>query len=322
MKLKPRTTTLNPRALLYRRYINLQDSNSLDAIYCTADGRRWLFDKEHIKFNLITEWPENPNLIYTYERSSPFNPIPLKFENHYFHYRFSLIYDNLDGVGEWIESNIGYTDVYSTYNTTITSSSMITGLVVSPEHTELGDVVTIINYYPKKIFLNGFYITDKNHYYFFGNFELEPNESVTRKAIEVRDVEHPICGYYFNLQADISEGNIMGAMRFITQKPDENYLAARFANIGKYQTNKYYYVGSFDYVLKGSVSGSTTQYIKGNIIPITSMNIQYFNDYINIQPDDLVVIKNRLYSVENPEADHKYQPRDYTVYSVTLNSIL
>ena len=82
-------------------------------------------------------------------------------------------------------------------------------------------------------------------------------------------------------------------------------MSAKFNNIGKYQTNKYYYVGSFDYMVKGSIEGTTSQYIKGNIIPLTSMNIKHFNDEINLNVDDLVVIGKKLFSVENPETTMK-----------------
>lgn len=99
-------------------------------------------------------------------------------------------------------------------------------------------------------------------------------------------------------------------------------LSAGFNNIGKYQTNKYYFVGSFDYIIKGSVSGTTTQYIKGNIIPLTSLNIKFFSDDIELTQDDLVVIDGRLYSVENPETAIKQQPKPFKIHFATLNSVL
>lgn len=92
--------------------------------------------------------------------------------------------------------------------------------------------------------------------------------------------------------------------------------------IGKYQTNKYYYICDFDYVVKGAIEDGKVQNIKGNILPIVSLNIKFFNDNIQLQPDDLVVIDNRLFSVENPVTDHKHMPRDYKVHFATLNSIL
>lgn len=97
---------------------------------------------------------------------------------------------------------------------------------------------------------------------------------------------------------------------------------AGFNNIAKYQTNKYYYVGSFDYMIKGSIEGTETQYIKGNIIPLKAMNIKYYNDDINLSVGDLVVCEGRLFSVENPETDYKYQPKPYAIHYATLNSIL
>lgn len=99
-------------------------------------------------------------------------------------------------------------------------------------------------------------------------------------------------------------------------------LSATFNNIGKYQTNKYYFAGSFDYMIKGSIEGTTSQFIKGNIIPLTSLNIKYFNDFVNLSVDDLVVIDNKVYAVENPETIQKMEPKPFKIYFATLNAIL
>lgn len=101
-----------------------------------------------------------------------------------------------------------------------------------------------------------------------------------------------------------------------------NVISAKSNNIGKYQINKYYFVGTIDCMQKGSLEETTTQYLKGNIMPLVSGNIKFFNDYIKVSPDDLIVWHGRLYSVERVEQDHKHQPKDYTVYFATLNSIL
>lgn len=103
---------------------------------------------------------------------------------------------------------------------------------------------------------------------------------------------------------------------------DITLLSATFNNISKYQTNKYYFCGAFDFMIKGSIEGTNTEYIKGNIIPLTSLNIKHFDDSINLTTDDLVVVDKHLYSVENPEKDIKYQPKPYNIYFATLNSIL
>ena len=99
-------------------------------------------------------------------------------------------------------------------------------------------------------------------------------------------------------------------------------LNATFNNVAKYQTNKYYYVNSFDFMIKGSIEGTTAQYIKGNIIPLTALNIKFFDDDIDLAPDDLVVIENKLFSVENPETVIKQQPKPFKIYFATLNNIL
>ena len=200
MKLKPRTTTQNTRALVYRRFIGLEKSLSLSIIYNTiSDGKVWTFDNLTLNFSPITlaEIPQGSKITQVSDFSSV-----LQYQDKYFRY---------NGL-EW--QNIS----------------------------ELGQDITL--------------------------------------------------------------------------------LSATFNNIAKYQTNKYYYVGSFDYVIKGSIEGTTSQYIKGNIIPLTSLNIKHFDDSINLSADDLVVIDKALYSVENPETDIKQQPRKYNVYFATLNSVL
>ena len=99
-------------------------------------------------------------------------------------------------------------------------------------------------------------------------------------------------------------------------------LNASFNNIAKYHTNKYYYVDSFAFVIKGSIEGTTAQYIKGNIIPLTSLNIKFYEDDIALSTDDLVVIDGHLYSVENPETSIKQQPKPFKIHFATLNNIL
>lgn len=200
MKLKPRTTTQNPKALLYRRFIGLEKSLTLSIIYNTiSDGKFWTFDNLELKFSQLeqNDIPQGSKIT----QISDFSSI-LQYQDKYFRY---------NGL-EW--QNI----------------------------TEIGQNVTL--------------------------------------------------------------------------------LSASFNNIAKYQTNKYYYVGCFDYVIKGAIEGTTTQYLKGNIIPLTSLNIKHFDDSINLTTDDLVVIDKTLYSVENPETDIKQQPKRYQVHFATLNSIL
>ena len=198
MRMKFKSTTLTKRALLYRRFIAIEKSASLNSVYKTYDNKLWVFDSENLAF-----FPLDASII-------PSSTI-----------------------------NINSSSIYLQYLTT-----------------------------------------------------------------------------YFNYNS--TDGWVKNS----TLPDNVSLLSAKFGNIAQYQLNRYYYAGSFDYMLKGSISGTTTQFIKGNIIPLSSMNIKYFNDSIDIKVDDLVVINGRLYSVENPEEDQKRQPKAYKVYFATLNSIL
>lgn len=201
MKLKPKSTVHNPKALLYKRFIGLEKSIGLQTIYkTTSDNRFWTFDHLTLTFSNIDSSivPQGATLVLVANATTI-----LQYQGTYFRYTGTewQTLTNLQGIG-----------------------------------------ITLLN--------------------------------------------------------------------------------ASFNNIAKYQTNKYYYVGSFDYMIKGSIEGTTAQYIKGNIIPLTAFNIKYFDDSINLSPDDLVVIEKRLFSVESPETVIKQQPRPYKVYFATLNNIL
>lgn len=200
MILKPRSTVLNPRMLIYRRFTGLESSFNLKTIYKTmADNKFWLFDGETKQFSEINSEniPQNATIVSVTSQTSVF-------------------------------------EYYSTY-------------------------------------------------------------------------------YYYN----------NGQWTSTTTLPQGiTPLSATFNNIGKYQMNKYYYVGSMDYMIRGSIEGTTTQPIKGNIIPLTSMNIKFFNDSIKLSKSDLVVIDKHLYSVENVETVQKRMPRIFNIYFATLNNIL
>lgn len=201
MKLKPKSTTKNPRALLYKRFIGLEKSINSQTIYKTvSDNLFWAFD------NLTLEFTQVPSSFVSQETTV-------------------VLVSNSTTI-------LKYQDKYFRYVTT--GWEQITDL---------------------------------------------PSSGIT-------------------------------------------LLSATFNNIAKYQTNKYYYVGSFDFTIKGSIEGTTAQYIKGNIIPLTALNIKHFDDSIDLTPDDLVVIENKLFSVENPETTIKQQPKPFNIYFATLNNIL
>lgn len=195
MKLKPKNTTLKRRALLYRRYTDLQKSATLVRVYETEDSKLWLFDVDEMDFTLLDN---------------------------------DIVVDKA-------------------------------AIQIVTAATTLGYLGTIFKY--------------------FG-------------------------GEWTKIDATTST------------------LTARFGNIAKYQLNKYYYVTSFSYMASGSISGDTIQPIKGNIMPLATKTIKFFDDNVGLQVDDLLVIDGRLYSVENISADMKHQPREYYIYFADLNSIV
>lgn len=200
MKMKFKTTQLNPRALLYRRFTSLMQSQSLNIVYQTAStGQYWTFDYINGQFTLL-------------------------------------------------------------------QGAVPTGATI----TQVNDYSTVLQY--------------KDAYYRFNGSEWQTTTAPTEEDITL--------------------------------------LSASFNNIAKYQTNKYYYVGSFDWNLRGSVTGATAQYIKGAVTPFETLTIKYYTDDLRITTDDLVVISGKLFSVESTEMTEKHQPKRYNIYFATLNSIL
>ena len=208
MRLKPKSTTKNPRALLYKRFIGLEKSVTLNIVYNTTDGLFWTFDNQTLEFTQVESSALGQGTTITrvnqFPESNNIQPTILNYQGTYFRYNIDLGWEKTTNV-----SDLG---------------------------------LTLLN--------------------------------------------------------------------------------ASFNNVARYQTNKYYFVGSFDYVIKGSIEGTTAQYIKGNIIPLTSLNIKHYEDSIKLSPDDLVVVDGHLYSVENPETVIKQQPKPFKIYFATLNNIL
>lgn len=314
MKLKPKNTTLNQRALVYRRYTQLADSETYNTVYKTTNNKYWLFSTIEMGFIEINaqDVPANAtiinitaNQVYKYKtqcflysrgRWETFISTPqreFKVNEKLVDYYAALtdywtrkpIYIGVKGgTGHISLTNnsteqmtiiLNVQDVESGTISTIWSSNINPGVTVSP----IG-----YNMSADKILLN---------------MEIYCEESVEAKIVmEIFDYE---------------------LFDFSQVLPT---IFPQIASIAKYQKNAYYYAGSFSFMLRGSVSGSTSQYIKGNIVPLTSMNIKYFDDSLDLQVDDLVVVDGKLYSVENPETDFKFQPKGYKIHFVTLNNIL
>lgn len=92
--------------------------------------------------------------------------------------------------------------------------------------------------------------------------------------------------------------------------------------IGVYDTNNYVRYMEFDYMITSKIDISEVQYLKGLMSEEITFDIQYTSDKLGVlHNDDLVIIENRLYQVENPQKLIRRLPRPYYTYVATLKSI-
>lgn len=306
MKLKPKNTTLNQRALVYRRYNQIVDSNSLNTLYKTFDNKLWVFDGISKLFKEVSDAEITPITNVIVVSSSVF----YKYQNFYFKY---ITYN---GATFWQETEVDKEQDYVGVKLYANDD---------PFYADLGDYISD-EIEIKEMLLNGFTMVFKNKslqpIYFsvlYAGAEETSELIQPDETFEISTLQDAL------IESVKVSGDTQTDVDFSYSFEASNGLSTQFpqlSNIAKYQKNAYYYAGSFSFMLRGSVSGSTSQYIKGNIVPLTSMNIKYFDDSMSLQVDDLVVVDGKLYSVENPETDFKFQPKGYKIHFVTLNSIL
>lgn len=92
--------------------------------------------------------------------------------------------------------------------------------------------------------------------------------------------------------------------------------------IGTFDTNNYVKFKEFDYIITSKIDIAEVQYMKGLMSEEITFDIQYTNDDLGVlHNDDLVIIENRLYQVENPQKLIRRLPRLYYTYVATLKSI-
>lgn len=100
MRMKPKSTVHNPRALLYKRYTDLETSFALKALYITSDNKAWIFDIETQGF-LPYEGDRSvfgTNVINVSTTDSAFDIITYK--NTYFYYAMNFALTR----GVWVQS--------------------------------------------------------------------------------------------------------------------------------------------------------------------------------------------------------------------------
>lgn len=328
MRLKPKKTVFNERALLYRRYIGLEQSSILDKIYRYEVGTNlyqyFQFNREEKRFIEI-----DPSIAVKGTVINADTFTIYKYQDKLYQYWYRQ------------DSTYRYWNIY-TKNT----------LLLNAELSQLNNQETIGFYTSKtvdsaptikvralgegSVRLNYVRVCADSNYSNTSNwYDMRPQDVIRNIVANEPFVELTLDNTYVpRVRSDMVQigrafvnGNYVDFNGTIEIEFPEsisliNNLQLEFGDIAKYQMNNYYYVGSFDYMVTGNIEQSNTQYLKGNIMPLTAMNIKYYNDDINLRQDDLVVVNHHLYSVESPSKTHLHLPKDYYVYYATLNSIL
>lgn len=314
MKLKPKNTASKLRALVYKRFTNYILSDNLNNIYHNSyTGTYWVFDSSILDFIQITDLPNTPNLI-TIDTSGIY-----KYGN------YGFIFSNVgtDAYG-WQQFVVEPKSEFVFKNVQLYSSSVpLYRSLLYPIYVGVKSgtgSVSITNNSSEQISFALSYTSGGTNSTVTTDVDPNTTNNVIINAATDTLIKNVVVLSTTKTNADFSitiNGYTLFAFTDVLTT-----LFPKIASIAKYQKNAYYYAGSFQFMIRGAVEGSTTQYIKGNIVPLTSMNIKYYDDSIDLQVDDLIVVDNKLYSVENQETDIKYQPRKYLVHFATLNSIL
>jgi len=328
MRLKPKKTVFNERALLYRRYIGLEQSSLLDKTYRYQVGTNtyqyFQFNREEKRFIEI-----DPSIAVKANTIDANQNTIFKYQDKLYQYWYK------------INTDFRYWNIYTKNNLVVNidinaSNSISTIGFYTNKPLDSAPTIKIRAKGEGRFLLHHLRICGDSNYsntstwYGLSSADTgkviianEPDTELTLETTVALNASSDTMQLY---RASISGTQVDFKGTIEIEFPEGVYLInnlqLEFGDIGKYQVNNYYYVGSFDYIVTGNIEQSNTQYLKGNIMPLTSLNIKHYNDSIDIRQDDLVVVNHHLYSVESPSKTHLHFPKDYYVYYATLNSIL
>ena len=325
MRLKPKKTVFNDRALLYRRYIGLEQSSLLDKIYRyeidTNTYQYFQFNREEKRFIEI-----DPSIAVGAETISATPQTIFKYQDKLYQYWYSAT------------NTLKYWNIY-TKNTLVVNmdlQSISTIGFYTSKPIESAPTIKIRAKGTGRFSLHHLRICGDSNYsntstwYGLSSADTgkviianDPDVELTLETVVALNASSDTMQLYrTSVGGSLVDFKGTIEIEFPSDITLINNIQLEFGDIGKYQTNNYYYVGSFDYIVTGNIEQSNTQYLKGNIMPLTALNIKHYNDDIDIRQDDLVVVDHHLYSVESPSKTHLHFPKDYYVYYATLNSIL
>lgn len=84
------------------------------------------------------------------------------------------------------------------------------------------------------------------------------------------------------------------------------------------ELNKYFYHSTFNYMPLDDTSENTTQYVKGAIMKEETRSIKWETDNVPLEPNDIVVIDNKAYLVEDILVNQKVGMNVRKSYTATL----
>lgn len=312
MFMKPKSSVKNPRALIYKRYnvvkIALNSGGGTIYQYTNESGlkRRFLFDYETMSF-IETQNTENDSNIKYISLSNIYSYETLGVIYYFKYNEIKGDFDIVESTTKIIDLDISkryYVDSNNYYNCYTFNEDG----TYSYEHLDNHEKEDIEF---KDTFVDEDYMKGSSNicyrlttsqgvfYYYVIYYTNEDSYGRIICTIKESDIPSKISSYFI-----------------------DSYQKIIQSTISKYQKNKYYYAGSFDYMIRGSSEETTTQFLKGNIMDLKTMSIKYYNDNINLKVDDMVVIDNRVYAVESIETNIKRLPKPFKIYFARLNSIM
>ena len=82
MRFKPKSTVFNPRALVYKRFIGLEQSLNIKTVYNTvSDGKMWAFDNQLLQFIELDNAIPNAKIVQVNDATTV-----LDYQGNYFKY--------------------------------------------------------------------------------------------------------------------------------------------------------------------------------------------------------------------------------------------
>lgn len=95
-------------------------------------------------------------------------------------------------------------------------------------------------------------------------------------------------------------------------------LSDDYTKLGDKETNKYYFMGEFNYMPIDDISETNAQILKGSFQAQETRSIRWDTDNVPLREDDIVVLENKAYVVGAVNTVFKARLTYYKSYTTTL----